>query len=115
MKTLDEIETDYVNNIIEFFCKEMSTHIKFNKHRHSETKKAELIQRISNQIETRLLNNHLVKNYLVKVNIYPKAERRDTQIENIIDNKNIPLPEDHISVLIDRKGISSFYELKYKV
>jgi len=47
MKTLDEIETDYVNNIIEFFCKEMPTH--------------------------------------------------------------------HISVLIDRKGISSFYELKYKV
>jgi hypothetical protein len=52
-----------------------------------------------------------VKNYLVKVNVYPKDERRDVQIEN----KNIPLPEDHISVLIDRKGISSFYELKYKV
>lgn len=32
MKTLDEIETDYVNNIIEYFCKEMPTHIKFNKH-----------------------------------------------------------------------------------
>ena len=78
MKTLDEIETDYVNNIIEYFCKEMPTHIKFNKH--SEMKKSELIQRISNQIETRLLNNHLVKNYLVKVNVYPKDERRDTQI-----------------------------------
>jgi len=108
MKTLDEIETDYVNNIIEYFCKEMPTHIKFNKH-------SELIQRISNQIETRLLNNHLVKNYLVKVNVYPKCERRDTQIENLIENKNIKLPEDHISVCIDRKGISGFYELKYKI
>ncbi len=113
MKTLDEIETDYVNNIIEYFCKEMPTHIKFNKH--SETKTAELIQRISRQIDNRLLNNHLVKNYLVKVNIYPKDEKRDVQIENLIENKNIPLPEDHISVLIDRKGISGFYELKYKI
>jgi RNA-binding protein YhbY len=113
MKTLDEIETDYVNNIIEYFCKEMPIHIKFNKH--SEMKKAELIQRISNQIDHRLLNNHLVKNYLVKVNVYPKDERRDTQIENLIENKNIPLPEDHISVCIDRKGISGFYELKYKI
>ena len=113
MKTLDEIETDYVNNIIEYFCKEMPIHIKFNKH--SEMKKAELIQRISNQIDNRLLNNHLVKNYLVKVNVYPKDERRDTQIENLIENKNIPLPEDHISVCIYRKGISGFYELKYKI
>jgi hypothetical protein len=113
MKTLDEIETDYVNNIIDFFCREMPTHIKFNKH--SEIKKAELIQRISNQIETRLLNNHLVKNYKVIINIYPIEERRDTQIDNLIDNKNIPLPEDHISVLVERRGISGFYELKYNL
>ena len=112
MKTLDEIETDYVNNIIEYFCKEMPIHIKFNKH--SEMKKAELIQRISNQIDNRLLNNHLVKNYLVKVNVYSKDERRDVQIENLIENKNTPLLEDHISVCIDRRGIS-FYELKYKI
>ena len=113
MKTLDEIETDYVNNIIEYFCKEMPTHIRFNKNNLSS--RVVLKSKISNQIETRLLNNHLVKNYLVKVNVYPKDERRDTQIENLIENKNIPLPEDHISVCIDRKGISGFYELKYKI
>jgi len=113
MKTLDEIETEYVNNIIDYFCREMPPHIKFNKH--SERKRDELIQRISRQIENRLMNTHLIKNYRVMINIYPIQERRDTQIDNLIDNKNIPLPEDHISVLIDRKGISGFCELKYKI
>jgi RNA-binding protein YhbY len=111
MKTLDEIETDYVNNIIEYFCKEMPIHIKFNKH--SEMKKAELIQRISNQIDNRLLNNHLVKNYLVKVNVYPKDERRDTQIENLIENKNVVL-EDNITVFYERRR-GEFFEYKYKL
>jgi hypothetical protein len=113
MKTLDEIETDYVNNIIEYFCKEMPTHIRFNKNNLSS--RVVLKSKISSQIEKRLLNTYLIKNYTVTINIYPIEELRDTQIDNLIENKNIPLPEDHISVVIHRIGMSGFYELKYKI
>ena len=75
MKSLSEIELDYVRNIIEFFCREYPTHIKFDKY--SGYKQSELREIISKQIQSRLVNSFLIKDYKVQINVYPKDERRN--------------------------------------
>ena len=110
MKTLAEIELDYVRNIIEFFCIEYPNHIKFNK---SGYKQAELRELISKQIQNRLVSSNLLKDYKVQINVYPKDEKRNCQIDNVLEDKNIVL-EDNITVLYEyRRG--EFYEHKYKI
>ena len=110
MKTLAEIELDYVRNIIEFFCREYPIHIKFNK---SGYKQAELRELISKQIQNRLVNSNLIKDYKVQIDVYPKDERRNCQIDNVLEDKNIVV-EDNITVLYEyRRG--EFYEYKYKI
>ena len=110
MKALAEIELDYVRNIIEFFCREYPIHIKFNK---NSGYKAELKELISKQIQNRLVSSNLLKDYKVEINIYPKDERRNCQIDNVLEDKNIVL-EDNITVLYEyRRG--EFYEYKYKL
>jgi len=111
MKGLSEIELDYVRNIIEFFCREYPLHIKFNKQ--SGYKQAELKEHISKQIQMRLVNSNLLKDYKVEINVHPKDERRNCQIDNVLENKNIVL-EDYITIFYEyRRG--EFYEYKYKL
>ena len=111
MKTLAEIELDYVRNIIEFFCREYPTHLKFNKY--SDYKKTELQDMISRQIKNRLVNSNLLRNYKVEINVYPVSEKRNCQIENVLEDKNTFL-EDNITVLYEyRQG--EFFEYKYKL
>ena len=111
MKTLGEIELDYVRNIIEFFCREYLTHLKFNKY--SDYKKTELQDMISKQIKNRLVNSNLLKDYKVQINVHPKDEKRNCQIDNVLEDKSIVL-EDNITVFYEyRRG--QFYEYKYKL
>ena len=111
MKTLSEIELEYVRNIIEFFCREYPIHIRFNKH--SGYKQSELRELISKQIHNRLVNSNLLKDYKVQINVHPKDERRNCQIDNVLEDRNIVL-EDNITVLYEyRRG--EFYEYKYKL
>lgn len=111
MKSLAEIELDYVRNIIEFFCREYPIHVKFNKY--SGYKQSELEELISKQIQNRLVHSNLIKNYKVQVNVYPKDERRNCQIDNVLEDRNVVL-EDNITVLYEyRRG--EFYEYKYKL
>ncbi len=111
MKTLAEIELGYVRNIIEFFCREYPTHLKFNKY--SDYKKTELQDMISRQIKNRLVESNLIKDYKVEINVYPKDERSNCQIDNVLEDKNVVL-EDNITVLYEyRRG--EFYEYKYKL
>ena len=111
MKNLAEIELDYVRNIIEFFCREYPIHVKFDKY--SGYKQAEIKELISKQIKNRLVNSNLIKDYKVNINVYPKDERRNCQIDNVLEDKNIVL-EDNITVLYEyRRG--EFYEYKYKL
>ena len=111
MKTLAEIELDYVRNVIEFFCKEYPTHLKFNKY--SDHKKTELQDMISRQIKNRLVNSNLLKDYKVQINVHPKDEKRNCQIDNVLEDKNIVL-EDNITVFYEyRRG--EFFEYKYKL
>lgn len=111
MKSLAEIELDYVRNIIEFFCREYPIHIKFDKN--SGYKQAELRELISKQIQNRLVSSNLLKDYKVQINVYPKDEKRNCQIDNVLGDKNIVL-EDNITVLYEwRRG--EFFEYKYKL
>jgi len=111
MKSLAEIELDYVRNIIEFFCIEYPIHIKFDKN--SAYKQAEIRELISQQIHNRLVSSNLIKNYKVEINVHKKDERRNCQIDNVLEDKNIVL-EDNITVLYEyRRG--EFYEYKYKL
>lgn len=111
MKSLAEIELDYVRDIIEFFCREYPIHVKFDKN--SGYKQAEIRELISKQIQNRLVHSNLLKNYKVQINVYPKDERRNCQIDNVLEDKNVVL-EDNITVLYEyRRG--ELYEYKYKL
>lgn len=111
MKTLDEIELDYVRNIIEFFCREYQIHTKFDKY--SGYKQSELQDMISRQIKNRLVNSNLLKDYKVQINVHPKDEKRNCQIDNVLEDKNIVL-EDNITVFYERRR-GEFFEYKYKL
>ena len=111
MKNLEEIELDYVGNIIEFFCREYQIHTKFDKY--SGYKQSELQDMISRQIKNRLVNSNLLKDYKVEINIYPKDERRNSQIDNVLEDKNTFL-EDNITVFYEKHS-GQFYEYKYKL
>ena len=112
MKTLAEIELDYVRNVIEFFCREYPRQIKFNKY--SEYKQSELKELISKQIQNRLVNSNLLRNYKVEINVYPVSEKRNCQIENVLEDKNTFL-EDNITVLYEYRRRGEFFEYKYKL
>ena len=72
MKTLAEIELDYVRNTIEFFCREYPIHTKFDKY--SGYKQSELKELISKQIKNRLVNSNLLpQKNLSSPNIQPVA------------------------------------------
>lgn len=111
MKTLSEIELDYVRNIIEFFCKQYARQIKFNKH--SEYKQSELKELISKQIENRLVSSNILKDYKIQINVYPKDEKRNCQIDNVLEDKSVVL-EDNITVFYERRR-GEFFEYKYKL
>lgn len=109
-KNLSEIELDYARNIIEFFCIEYLRLIKFNKY--SEYKQSELKELISKQIESRLVSSDILKDYKIQINVYPKNEKRNCQIDNILNDKSVVL-EDNITVFYERRG--KFFEYKYKL
>ena len=110
MKTLDEIELEYVRNTIGFFCREYPLHINFDKWFHKQSELKELIYK---QIQNRLVNSNLLKDYKVQINVHPKDEKRNCQIDNVLEDKSIVL-EDNITVFYEyRRG--QFYEYKYKL
>jgi hypothetical protein len=107
MRTLVEIELDYIRDIIEYFCRYYTTMYINN------PESLEITNLISKQINDRLLTTNLIIDYKVKVNIYPKDEKRDSVINNILEDKSIL--EDNIVVYYQRRRGDSIKELKYKI
>lgn len=107
MRTLVEIELDYIRDIIEYFCRYYTT-MYINK-----PPSLEITNLISKQINDRLLITNLIIDYKVQVNIYPKDEMRDSIIDNILEDKNIL--EDNVVVYYQRRRGDSIKELKYKI
>lgn len=110
MKNLNDIELDYIRSIIEFFCREYPPHIKFDKY--DNYKKSELISLISNQIVNRLVKTNLITDFTVRVNVHPMDEKRNCQIENILEDKNVVL-SDNITVYYQRNR--EFLKFEYKL
>ena len=110
MKNLNDIELDYIRNIFEFFCREYPPHIKFDKY--SDDKKSELISLISNQLNNRLVKTNLLTNFVVRINVHPIDEKRNCQIENILDDKNVVL-SDNITIYYER--YKEFLKFEYKL
>ena len=107
MKSLLEIELDYIRDIIEYFCKYYTTRY-INKPQSLEIKNL-----ISKQINDRLVTTHLIVDYKVDVNIYPKDEMRESIIDNILEDKSIL--EDNVVVYYQKRRGDSIKELKYKI
>ena len=107
MRTLVEIELDYIRDIIEYFCRYYTTMYINN------PESLEITNLISKQINDRLLTTNLIVDYKVKVNIYPKDEKRDSVINKILEDKSIL--EDNIVVYYQRRRGDSIKELKYKI
>ncbi len=109
MKTLLEIENEYINDVILFFCREYTKlYISFK-----YGKPYDISDMISKQIHERLLTTNLIVDYKVQVNIYPKDEMRDSIIDNILEDKSIL--EDNIVVYYQRRRADSIKEIKYKI
>ena len=77
MKNLREIEAEYCREIVLFFCREIyaMTILKSNA-------KQEFERMLSRQIESRLMETHMIRNYRIK---YMDLEaRRDAKLENLL-------------------------------
>ncbi len=107
MRTLVEIELDYIRDIIEYFCRYYTT-MYINK-----PPSLEITNLISKQINDRLLITNLIVDYKVDVNIYPKDEMRESIIDNILEDKSIL--EDNIVVYYQRMRADKINEIKYKI
>lgn len=106
MRTLVEIESEYIRDVILFFCREYTTI--FNK-----ISIENISYRVSKQINDRLLTKNLISDYKVQVNIHPKDEMRDSIIDNILEDKSIL--EDNIIVYYQRRRGDKINEIKYKI
>ena len=106
MKSLSEIELNYIRDIIGFFCEQYTT-MYINK------PILEIKNLISKQINDRLVTTHLILDYKVDVNIYPKDEMRDSIIDNILEDRIIL--EDNVVVYYQIRRADSINELKYKI
>ena len=107
MRTLVEIELDYIRDIIEYFCRYYTT-MYINK-----SPSLEITNLISKQINDRLLITNLIIDYKVDVNIYLKDEMRGSIIDNILEDKSIL--EDNVVVYYQLRRGDSIKELKYKI
>lgn len=107
MKNLEEIESKYISDVILFFCREYTT-IYANK-----ISIENISNRISKQINDRLLTKNLIIDYKVQVNIHPKDEMRDSIIDNILEDKSIL--EDNVVVYYQRRRGDKINEIKYKI
>ena len=77
MKNLNEIEAEYCREIVLFFCREIyaMTILKSNA-------KQEFERMLSRQIESRLMETHMIRNYRIK---YMDLEvRRDAKLERLL-------------------------------
>ncbi len=114
MKTLLEIEDEYINGVILFFCEKYTT-MYVNKPPSLELYRQQLCIKnlISKQINDRLLTTNLIIDYKVQVNIHQKDEMRDSIIDNILEDKSIL--EDNVVVYYQRRRADSIKEIKYKI
>ena len=87
---LIDIEKRYATELVEFFCKEYQ---KMYKNR------LVLIGFIEKQIQSRLVDTGLIRNYLVRIDELNKSELRDLTIKEVL-GEEISI-EEHINVSLE--------------
>lgn len=113
MKTLEEIESEYIRDVILFFCREYTSIFLLHSFINFKISIENISNRVSKQINDRLLTKNLISDYKVQVNIHPKDEKRDSIIDNILEDKSIL--EDNIIVYYQRRRGDKINEIKYKI
>ena len=77
MKNLREIEAEYCREIVLFFCREIYEMTFGKTHARQEFERG-----LSHQIESRLMETHMIRNYRIK---YMDLEaRRDAKLESLL-------------------------------
>ena len=77
MKNLSEIEAEYCREIVLFFCREIYEMTFRKSHARHEFERM-----LSRQIESRLMETHMIRNYRIK---YMDMEaRRDAKLESLL-------------------------------
>ena len=111
MKELHEIERDYIENIIEFFCAKSlelftgRTSSSFNSH--------EITSWIESKIRKRLFESNLITDYRIVVNFYDIAKTRDMKIEQLLGTSLVK-PKNSIEVSV-RYGNRDFETFEYEI
>lgn len=98
MKSLEQIENDYLRDIFYFFCDEYKRMLKFDKH--NESHRTNLRNLIYDQIESRF--GQKIIDLEVQINIHPLNQIRDSKIDNIITDDIINIQNDNITLMIQR-------------
>jgi hypothetical protein len=99
MSKLIDIEKRYATELVEFFCKGYQEMYEGTSISVSGKNRLVLIGFIEKQIQSRLVNTGLVRNYLVRIDELNKSELRDLTIKEVL-GEEISI-KDHINVLLE--------------
>ena len=95
MKELHEIERDYIEGIISFFCRKSMDVFGIK----NNSSSFDIKYWIDNHIRKRLVETNLIYDYIVKVNIYNISDIRDYRINKVLGN-DFSEPRNNIEVSI---------------
>jgi hypothetical protein len=95
MKELHEIERDYIEGIISFFCRKSMEVFGIK----NNSSSFDIKYWIDNHIRKRLIETNLIYDYMVKVNIYNISDIRDYRINKVLGN-DFSEPRNNIVVSI---------------
>lgn len=85
-KSLNDIEKQYCIDTTKFFINQYG--IQFKQKSDAQERQLSIQSLITNQIENRLYHPGLIRNYRVDVFVFPLGEKRDIQIDNVLENKD---------------------------
>lgn len=85
-KNLFDIEKQYCIDVTKFFINQYGR--QFKQKKNADERRISIQSLLTNQIENRLYHINLIKNYKVDVLIFPISVKRDTQIDNVLENKD---------------------------
>ena len=91
MNDLIEIEKRYCREVVGFFCKEIPLLLIPSSNDLNQLR-SYIHSRLCSHFQSRLYGTQLVKEFRVEVNLLDKDKRRDSVIDNILDDSKILEP-----------------------
>jgi hypothetical protein len=112
MNVLIEIEKRYCREIVEFFCREIPLLLIPSSATNLDQLSSHIQSRLIGIFQERLFSTKIINQFRVDVNLLNKDERRDSVINNILDDSTIKEP--NIKVIV-RYNDYSFETLEQKI